>query len=260
MKLFLFVCAFVALPSVTAVAADSPWTGTWKQDLARSHLTGDTFSYSKAPNGLIHYSDGSAYSYEFAVDGKEYKTFENRTVTWTAAGDNAWNTVAKQDGKVIYETHREISPDGKTMTVTATGKAPDGSAMNNAYTSARLTGSKGLIGKWRSTKTEMSIPDVVIISSPAPGVLRMENPNYKAIQEGKTDGTEITSTGPMVAAGYTTSWKLLAPGKLSTVNKLNGKIDSYSMQTLAADGKTFTEVDWNAGTPSQKTTSVYVKQ
>jgi len=40
---------FLALLSATtlAIAADNPWIGTWKLDPAKSHFTGDTFTYSK---------------------------------------------------------------------------------------------------------------------------------------------------------------------------------------------------------------------
>ena len=64
----------------------------------------------------------------------------------------------------------------------------------------------------------------------------------------------------MVAAGHTISMKRLSPSKLSNVNKLGGKLDSYSIQSMAPDGKSFTEVSWNARTPAEKTTSVYFKR
>jgi len=260
MKKFLLACAFIALPSFAAVGAENPWVGTWKLDVAKSHLTGDTFTLSKGANGLYHHADGSAYTYDFGIDGKEYKTYANRTTTWTEVGKNAWNAVTKQDGNAIYEVRREVSPDEKTLTVTVTGRMPDGSPMNNVVTYARVAGKSGLLGKWRSAKVDMSVPDTVIVSAPAPGVLRFEYPAFKSVAEGKTDGADFSATGPMQPAGYTMSMKLVAPNKLSYVYKLNGKPDSYSVQTMAPDGKSFTDVSWPAGAQSEKTTSVYVRQ
>ena len=73
MKALMLLSSLAALASGSARAADSPWVGTWRLDAARSHFTGDTFSYSKAANGMLRYSDGSAAGYEFAIDGKPYK-------------------------------------------------------------------------------------------------------------------------------------------------------------------------------------------
>ncbi len=42
---------------------------------------------SKSANGLMRYSDGSTVSYDFGVDGKEYKGAYSRTVTWSAADE-----------------------------------------------------------------------------------------------------------------------------------------------------------------------------
>ena len=260
MKKFLLACALFVLPSLSAVAADSPWVGTWKLDLAKSHFTGETFTYSKAANGLMHYSDGSTISYDFGIDGKEYKAAFNRATAWSAAGDNAWNSVTKADGNVLANFHRELSADGKTLTVTATGTRPDGSTFNDVTVYTRVTGTKGLVGKWRSTKVDQSAPDMVTISNPSTGMWRWEFPVFKASFEGKADGTDLPATGPTVAPGWTVSIKFRSPTKLSWVSKVNGKPEAYGILTLAADGKSYTGVSWDPGKMAEKSTSVYIKQ
>lgn len=260
MKKLLLACALLVLPSFAAFAAESPWVGTWKLDPSKGHIVGDSFVYSKAPNGLIHYSDGSTASFDFGLDGKEYKSWGNHTTIWTATGNNSWNAVVKQDGAIIYETRRELSADGKTLTIATTGKRPDGSPSNDVTVYRRVGGGTGLIGKWRSTKAEIPSPSAFTISSPSPGVLRIETPSYKTTFEGKTDGTDSAVKGPTVPPGFTGSIKVTAPRTLSYVYKLNGKPDSYSVDTLAADGKSFTSVSWNPGMKSEKTTSVFIRQ
>jgi hypothetical protein len=260
MKRLLLACALLVLPSLAAFAAESSWVGTWKLDPSKGHIVGDTFDYSKAPNGLIHYSDGSTASFDFGLDGKEYKSWGNHTTTWTATGNNSWKAVTKQDGVVIYETRRELSADGKTLTITTTSNRPDGTPSNDVTVFTRVGGGTGLIGKWRSTKVEIPSPSVFTISSPSPGVLRFESPSYKTTFEGKTDGTDLAVNGPTVPPGYTASVTATSPRTLSYVYKLNGKPDSYNIDTLAADGKSFTSVSWNPGKKSEKTTSVFVKQ
>ena len=260
MKRLLLACALLVLPSCATFAAENPWVGTWKLDPSKGHLVGDTFDYSNAPNGLIHYSDGSTASYDFGLDGKEYKSWGNQTTAWTATGTNTWNSVVKQDGVVIYETRRELSADGKTLTITTTSNKPDGSPSNDVTVYTRIGSGTGLIGKWRSTKVEIPAPSALVISSPSPGALRFESPSYKVTFEGKTDDTDLAVKGPTVPPGYTASVTATSPRTLAYVYKLDGKVDSYNIDVLAADGKSFTSVSWNPGKESEKTTLVFVKQ
>jgi hypothetical protein len=260
MKKLLLVCALAVFAALPALAADNPWVGTWTLDLSKSHFTGDTFTYSKSANGMMHYSDGSIANFDFGIDGKEYKTVYDRTTTWTAAGDNAWDTVMKANGKVLGKSHRELSSDGKTLTITGTGTRPDGTDFKDVTIYTRVTGTTGLIGKWRSTKVTISAPDSFVISAPSPGVMHWDIPAYKESVQGKFDGTDLPITGPNVPPGLTLAVKQVAPTKLSYVVKGNGKPDSYGIQTLAADGKSFTDLSWSAGKPGEKATGVYVKQ
>jgi hypothetical protein len=260
MKKLVLACSLLVLPTLSALAADNPWVGTWKLDPSKSHFTGDTFTYSKSANGMMHFSDGSTANYDFGIDGKEYKTLYNRTTTWTAKGDNAWDSVTKANSTVLAKTHREISADGKTLTVTATGTKPDGSTFKDETVYTRVTGTKGLVGKWRSTKVNISAPDSFIVSVPAPGVLHWEIPGFKETVEGKPDGTDHPITGPNLPEGLTLSFKMISPTKLSYVVKVKGKPDSYGVQTLASDRKSFTDVSWSAGKETEKGTGYYIKQ
>jgi hypothetical protein len=260
MKKLLFACVLLALSTLPAIADDNPWVGTWKLDSTKSHFTGDTFTYSKAPNGLMHYSDGSATDFDFGIDGKEYKTVSDRTVTWTATGENAWDTVMKANGTVLASSHRQLSSDGKTLSIKSTGTRPDGSTFNNEFVYQRVTGSTGLIGKWRSTKVDLSNPEIYIITMPSPGIYRMEYPVFKETTEGKPDGTDNPVNGPTVPPNTTFSFKMVSPTKMSYVNKVDGKPRNYGVQTLAADGKSITDVSWSPGKESEKETDVLIKQ
>ncbi len=258
-KLFL-VCALATFTALPALAAENPWVGTWKLDIEKSHFTGDTFTYSRTPNGMMHYSDDSTINFDFGIDGKEYKTLYDRSTIWTAVGDNSWNTVTMAKGTVLAKSHREISSDGKTLTITIERTRPDGSAYSEKDVYVRETGTTGLVGKWRSTKVTISAPETYVVSSPAPGVIRMEYPEYKWVVEGKADGTSNPGSGPTMPPGFTLSFKMLSPSELSYTDAIGGKPTGYGTQTLSADGKTLTDVGWSPGKESEKSTSVYVKQ
>jgi len=261
MKSTLLLCSLLALPMSSALATDNPWTGTWKIDPAKGHFTGYTFTLSQGAGNLLHYADGSAAEYDFGVDGKEYKTWSNRTTIWTPSGNNAWDTVSRADGKVLATSHRELSADEKTLTMTFSGTRPDGTAFREEEVYDRVSGKTGLIGTWRSVKvSEPNGPREFVITSPAPGVVHYEVPDLKASAEGRVDGSDTPLTGPDLPPGSTISFKMLSPRKIRYVMKINGKTDNIGEQTLAADGRSFSDVNWNPGKENEKTTGVYLKQ
>jgi len=260
MKKILATLALLALTSAPVLAADNPWVGTWKLDPAKSQFTGDTFTYSKTPKGMMHYSDGSTFSWDFGIDGKEYKTAEGRTTTWTANSATEWTSITKLNGTVLSTDHYTLSPDGKTLSITYAGIKPDGSKFNDSATYTRVTGTNGLPGKWRSTKVNVSAPDSFIIAAKPNGIIHWDIPSYKESVEGKTDGSDLPITGPVVAPGTTLAVKMTTPRKISYTVKENGKIVALGIQTLAADGKSFTDVSWSPGKMSEKATGYYAKQ
>jgi hypothetical protein len=261
MKATWIICSLLALPAGAACAADSPWNGTWKLDPQRSHLTGQTFTYSERPGSMLHYEDGSTASFDFGLDGKEYKTWANRSTSFTPAGKNAWDVVTKANGRVLAQGHFVLSEDAKTLTMTFTGTKPDGSAFHEEDAFTRVSGTDGLIGTWRASKVKgPSGPQSFVISSPAAGVLHYDIPDMKASAEGRADGTDHPITGPDIPPGMTIGFKLVSPTKVKYTIKIDGKPDSIGVQTIAPDGGSFTDTNWNPGRENEKTTAVYVKQ
>lgn len=260
MKTALIVCSLLALPGAV-YAADSPWNGTWKLDAAKSHFTGQTFTYSERPGGMLHYEDGSTASFDFGLDGKEYKSWADRTTSWTPAGKNAWDMVTRAAGKVRSKGHTALSEDGKTLTMSFSGTRPDGQDFHEDDVFSRVSGTDGLVGTWRAAKvTGPTAPETFIFSSPAAGVMHVDIPEMKASVEGHTDGTDLALAGPTLPPGMTISLTRLNATKTKYVMKIGGKVDNEGVQSIAADGRSFTDTNWNAGRESEKTTAVYLKQ
>lgn len=261
MKATWIICSLLALPAAAAHAADSPWNGTWKVDLAKSHFNGPTFTLSERPGGMLHFEDGSSASFDFGLDGREYRTLPDRTVSWTETAKNTWDRVGRVDGKVIYKAQVVLSENRKTLTMKFTGTNPDGNAFHEEDVFARVSGTDGLVGTWRATKVAgPGGPETFVISSPAPGVLHAYIPEMKASVEGRLDGTDHPLSGPTVPPGATISWKRLSPTKIEYVVKIDGKVDNEGVQAIAADGRSFTDTNWNPGHPREKTTGVYMRQ
>jgi len=261
MRTTLIIGALLALPGGVVYAADSPWNGTWKLDPARSQFTGQTLTYSERPGGMLHYEDGSTASFDFALDGKEYKTWANRTTSWTPTGNNTWDTITRADGKVRSKGHVALSEDGKTLTMTFNGTRPDGQEFHEEDVFTRVSGTEGLAGTWRTAKvTNPAGPETFVISSPATGVLHYEIPDLKVSVDYSADDTDYPLNGPTLPPGATIGWKRISPTKIKYTIKINGKPDNTGVQTIAPDGRSFSDTNWNPGRPSEKTTAVYVKQ
>ena len=261
MRTTLIICSLLALPGGAVCAADSPWNGTWKLDPAKSHLTGQTFTYSERPGGMLHYEDGSTASFDFGLDGKEYKSWADHTVSWTAAGKNAWDTVTRAAGKVRSKGHVTLSEDGKTLAMSYSGTRPDGQEFHEEDLFSRVSGTDGLAGTWRTSKvTNPSGPQTFIITSPAAGVLHYEIPDLKVAVDFSADGKDYPLNGPTLPPGATIGFRRLSATKVKYTMKIDGKADSVGVQSIAADGRSFTDTNWNPGRSSEKTTSVYVKQ
>ncbi|HEX3987423.1 MAG TPA: hypothetical protein VHX13_12535 [Acidobacteriaceae bacterium] len=245
---------------VPALAAENPWYGTWKMDVAKSHLTGQTISYTKQANGLDQFSDG-AMTYDFTANGIDYQVGGGSTESWAFAGPNTWKVTDKQKGTVTATTDVKLSPNCKTMTTVETGTRPDGSAIHEEETYTKVKSDGCLEGTWKSVKMSSNAPSKFIISAgSAPDTWKWDIPDQKESVEGKTDGSDSPVTGPTAPSDLTVSFKMDGPRKVDVAVKLGGKTLSQGEDVLAANGKTFTGTSWTPGKENEKAAAVYVKQ
>src|SRR4051812_46483718 len=74
--------------------------GTWKLNIAKSQLTGQTVTFEKKPNGLLHF-DSQGFAYDFDLEGKEHPTPDGGTTAWTQVNPTTLETTNRANGKVI---------------------------------------------------------------------------------------------------------------------------------------------------------------
>ena len=248
--------ALVFAASTAAPRATSPWDGTWKLDRAKSHLTGQTMTLSKAKTGKWRYSDGTI-SLEFALDGKPVHTIGEGTLAATADGDNALNIVTTTKGS---ETRQRVvlSADGKTMTDHTTGTRPDGSKSEGTGTMERVGTGSGFAGTWKSTKTESSTSESFGLSVIGDRI-KWEWPAYKQSLDGKMDGSDIPVTGAAASAGTTFAIRKISATKLSYTARIGRKVLGKGTLELSADGKTLTDTSWTPAKPKEKASAVYMR-
>jgi len=125
--------------SFAAQAAESPFYGTWKSNLAKSHMTNtalinQTLLVIIAPYGdngwtrvQIDVRDplksGREEHYSAKFDGKEYPTNggDPRAVVLTRINDRTIEQVTKRNGKEGSRSRITVSADGKTLTSMGSG-------------------------------------------------------------------------------------------------------------------------------------------
>jgi len=134
-----FVMSIVA---VGLFAADHPFAGTWKMNVAKSKLAGTGIgsggSVRVETDGTVYKasvdtSDDKGqplkFDYEATLDGKSGKVTGSTTIdelSMKQVNDHTINATGKKGGKVVYTDKRTVSKDGKVYTISRDGTSPDG--------------------------------------------------------------------------------------------------------------------------------------
>ena len=252
--------AAICLATVpTCFAANSPWSGTWKQNLAKSKLTGDTFVVTEKPGGAFHLDAGGLISYDFACDGKPHPTIADRTLTCSGSPAAGYDWINSAKGTVLSKSRRTFSADGKLMMIHGTSMRPDGSTATYDETYKRETGTTGLPGKWLDIKDQEQVAGTETWTVNGT-TLHIDAPVMKETIDAKLDGSDGKIVGPTIPVGATIAYKSEGPNKLAYTVKFNGKTLVEGTYTLAADAKTITETNWIPGHESEKATVIWEKQ
>ncbi len=252
-------CCLVFLAAAgTLAAADSPFVGKWKLNLAKSEFTGTTITYMQTgPDEMQATAEGQ--SYKFKMDGKEYPALFGSVATWKKLDGSTWEATYKMKGMVTNTDTIKVSADGKTMTVTSRGKKPNGESFEDSGTLERVSGGPGLAGKWKTTKVKIGSPEVMEIAPYEGDGISFNIAAYDLTVNARFDGKDYPGTGPTVPPGMMLSLKKIGERSFEMTGKMNGRAVYTETYSLSADGKTLTSVGMAPGT-SEKVKAVYDRQ
>jgi hypothetical protein len=233
-KVLVLLCALAA----AALAADLPYVGKWKVNLAKSDFGLTTFSIESLPGGEWQ-TTVFGVTARFKMDGNEYPDGMGGAVTWKDAGNNTWESVSKANGKVTAKDTLKLSADGKTLTDSNKEVKLDGGSIDSTTVYSRASGGPGLAGKWQTKKVSGAGTMIEMTASGSDGL------TFKDLDQGMTcasrlDGKDYPCTGPMVPTGFTSSVKTAGRSLDLTVKK-DGKPFFTATYIVSADGKTLTE-------------------
>jgi len=244
--------------AVSLTAADLPWVGKWKIDVAKSDYGESTITYSAVGPGEMQWT-ADGMTMKFKMDGKDYPDPVGGTAAWKQVDASTWETVNKLKKKVLSTDVSRLSADGKALTVTSKGTRPNGKPFENEYVYARVSGGPGLPGKWKTNKVSVSGPSLIDIAAYETDGLALRVVDWNSTWNAKFDGKDNPVKGPNVPDGFTIALTRTGPRSFDYVQKHNGKELYKGTLTVSADGKTITGVDTAVAT-NEKTTSVYDRQ
>ncbi len=258
MKLFLKAISLTVVLGAAsfAFAADTPFAGTWKLNLDKSKLIGDTVKFTSA--GETMRITGSGESYEFKTDGSENKT-RFGTAAWKKIDDKSWEETDKVNGHLDSKTTWTLAGDGKTLTARSTGDKPGGGSFDDTSIYVRTAGTQGLAGTWKDKEYKGSSPSLLVMSDIENG-LSVEEPDFKLKATGKFDGKPGNVEGPTIPQGASFSLAKTGARSFKMTRTQSGKPFDMSTWTVSEDGKSMTVVSRTAGTTDPPTTEVFEKQ
>jgi hypothetical protein len=248
--------AAVVCAASLAFAIDTPFAGTWKLNLDKSKLVGDTVTFTPAAEGMR--ITGSGESYEFKTDGSENKT-RFGTASWKKLGDQSWEETDMVNGRLDAKVTWTLSGGGKTLTARETGDKPGGGKFDDTSTYVRTAGTHGLAGTWKDREYKGSSPSLLVISDAENG-LSFEEPDFKMKASGTFDGKPGNVEGPTIPSGASFFLTKVSARSFKMTRTQSGKPFDESTWTVSLNGKLLNVVSRTAGTTDPPTTAVYEKQ
>jgi hypothetical protein len=239
-------------------AADLPYAGKWKLDLAKSDFGETTITIAQTGSGQMQYT-ADGMSYTFRVDGNDHPALMGQTAAWKQIDMTTWETSNKLDGKLVATTTSELSAVGASLTVEANGPKPGGGTFDDTTVFQRASGGPGLPEKWKTKNVKSSAPPIIEIASSGQDDLKLSVADFQATCDAKFDGKDYPFTGPTIPAGMAFAVLKTGPLSFEMTQKQNGKALYKDTFAVSADGRTLTDTGSAVGV-SEKYTAVYDRQ
>ena len=248
-------CLLTMATVSVALAAGPSFSGTWKLNMAKSQLTGQTATIEKTASGRMHF-DGEGFGYDFDLTGKEYPTPDGGTTAWRAANPTTWDVTNRMKGKVTVTFRLSLAGDSMNTVVKLT--KPDGSVTEQSGTMTRVSGGPGFLGKWKSTEVKGS-PNSIVIATEGQNGITMTIPEGQAVCKGSFDGKDCLVSLAGEPSRQTLSFEKTGANAFKMTTKVNGKPFYIDVFTVSADGKTLTD-EGNAVSVNEPIKGLYERQ
>jgi len=220
------------------MAAEPPYAGKWKVNLAKSDFGQTTITFESLPGGEWQ-TTSFGITYKFKMDGNDYPDGMGGMAAWKAVDANTWELVAKANGKVTETDTFKLGADGKTLTDSGKAMKADGGSIDSTTVYERASGGPSLAGKWKTKKVSGGSGMMEMTASGTDG-LTFKDPDMGMTCDAKLDDKDYPCSGPMMPAGFTVAMRK-AGKSLEIAVKKDGKLFFKATYTVSADGKSMTE-------------------
>jgi hypothetical protein len=250
-------CAVVvALACIASAAHAQPsFAGTWKLNLEKSQLTGQTLSIEKQPSGMMRF-DMAGFAYDFDVSGKDFPTPDGGTTSWREVNPTTWEATNKVNGKPIASY--TLTLKGNSIAAVMKATKPDGSALEQSSVWNRVSGGPGFLGKWKSTEMK-GAPSTLAIALDGANGITISYPEFQIACKASFDGKDYAMTGAGATMKQTLAFEKAGPNSIKMTTKIAGKPFYVDVLTLSADGKTLTD-DGSPVAAKEPVKAVYERQ
>ena len=251
MRGFGVAAVVVPLAAATAVAQSPTFAGTWRLNLAKSHLGGLVYTISKTPSGMMHYS-GGGFEADFDLTGKEHVMPSGVGIIGKELSPTSWKLTFRMNGKTMQTTHLTVTGNSISNVMDVIGA--DGKTRKQKTTDTRVSGGPGFSGRWKAGEVAGATSTLKITLDGAKGIT-ITIPEAQASVKGSFDGKDY----PVMQAGQPTKFTnafAKVGNTLNVTQKLNGKVFTEDVYTVSADGKTLTDESTAVAT-GEKTKAVF---
>src|SRR5260370_6799189 len=227
-------------------AADAPYAGKWKMNVAKSNFGDTTVTYEQMSDGEMK-TTADGQSYTFKTDGKDTMTPWGVTVAWKAIDGNTWELTEKTNGKVSSTSTLKLASDGKMLSLDGKRVKADGGTSDESMTFQRLSGGPGLAGKWKTKNLKTSSPEMMTLTPKDSDGLSISMVNEGGVCDAKFDGKDYAATGAVWPSRWTCRIAKNGANGFHVTWKKGGKEMDNSTLTASASGKRLTKT----GSPSE---------
>jgi hypothetical protein len=238
-KRLMWVLLCICLASGTLWAADSPFTGKWKLDPARSRLT-DVMKVNAVGPNKYDFNLGGDTVETIVVDGTDQQGSYDSTLSVTAEAPDIWRVVRKSKGRTTIVGVWKLSADGRTLTDNFTSYRSNGTTFHLDYVYQRTAGGPGFDGTWESTTEDMSSTFEIEIAPSGENGILLDYTTFGMKKSMQFDGKDYPIVGGNAPAGYTGSAHRVNEHTIEITDKVKDKhIDTQRME-VSPDGRTLT--------------------
>jgi hypothetical protein len=246
----------LALATASMLAADAPsFSGSWKLNMTKSQINGQTMTLEKTASGLMHF-DSEGFGYDFDLAGNQFPTPDGGTAAWVETSATNWEGTNWMSGKVIGTYSMSLTGDSITFSMKL--KKGDGSVVEQTATETRVSGGPGFLGKWKSTEMKGAPTSVEIAVKGRRGIT-IKYPEFHQVCKGRFDAKEYPVTEAGRVSKFTIVFERTGPNAFKMTTNLSGKPFYVDVLTLSSDGQTLTD-DGNAVSVDEPVKSVYDRQ